>query len=134
MPSAASARSASSTPGERPPPADEIATSSSLPESSSTMRSAVFFPTPETAVSAAALRSRTARASDSTLIAESTASASRGPTPLMASSRVNTVFSVSSRNPKSITASSRTRWKVRSVTCSPSRGSRSKTVVGMAIS
>ena len=66
---------------------------------------------------------RIARTRASGLSPESTASAKRGPTPLTATSRSNSLSSSRSANPNSATASSRTTWRVRRNTGWPAAGS-----------
>jgi hypothetical protein len=70
----------------------------------------------------------------STLIPDSTAGATFGPTPLMRISSRNKVFSAAVPKPNSSWASSRTTRWVSSVTASPTGGSRKKVDIGASTS
>src|SRR6266478_362151 len=93
-----------------------IATTSSLSFNSTTMRSAVFLPTPGIFVSRTRSLPRIAGTSSSTLIPLKIFSASVGPTPDAESSISKKCFSRADTNPYSASASSRTCVWIRRVT------------------
>jgi hypothetical protein len=105
-----------------------------LSRSSSTIRSAVFFPMPGTRVSFCTSAERITCTRSPAAMPLNTVRASFGPTPLTVISFSNSDFSSAERKPNSWIASSRTTVWIRSRTSSPGAGSAVKVEIGMATS